>query len=616
VSAPDISVIIPNWNGASVLPQCLASLEGALGDARVEVIVYDNGSSDGSVHPIAGERLRRSLLVLEGTRNVGFAEACNRAARFASADLLLLLNSDALLCGCLDDAVSYMSMNRDIGVAQGPILSGDGKHIDSVGSLMTWSGFLAHPLHGRAPVVCGGADLVLPASRDVFAVKGAAMYVRRDVVRQMGLFDVEAFAYMEDSDLSWRAWLAGWRVRYTTSLPLVRHVGGVAANRLPRVAVEFHSFKNRLRSIIVNASSRTLLVMIPVHALMCAAACAAQVLAGQPLLALVIGQAWLWNLRNWRLTSARRLAVQGQRVVSDREVFDRVLVPMQFKEFIRVGRIYQRASRDHTARPNGTVAGSSGVVTEVAVPGRPPAPHPEASVWDELADLDPLWAVLSDPRRKRGRWTWEEFFTTGEEHVSWVLEEARAIGRPVERGRALDFGCGVGRLTAALADRFTEVVGVDISRGMVELAKSSHAHLANMFWIVNSRSGLSGIPDGSFDLVISDRVLQHHQTVDDIVLSLTEMLRVTGEDGLLCFQVPQRLGIAYRTLARWRPYELLKRMGVPPGLLYRRLGLHGMRLTALSEERVVAILEALGAKVLHVDREREGGRTYFVGRNG
>ena len=160
------------------------------------------------------------------------------------------------------------------------------------------------------------------------------------------------------------------------------------------------------------------------------------------------------------------------------------------------------------------------------------------------------------------------------------------------------------------------MVGVDISRGMVELAKSSHAHLANMFWIVNSRSGLSGIPDGSFDLVISDRVLQHHQTVDDIVLSLTEMLRVTGEDGLLCFQVPHRLGIAYLTLARWRPYELLKRMGVPPGLLYRRLGLHGMRLTALSEERIVAILEALGAKVLHVDREREGGRTYFVGRNG
>ena len=608
---PDLSVIIPNWNGASVLPGCLAALENALGDAVVEIVMYDNGSADGSAAFVVGERLRSAFLVLEGTRNVGFAEACNRAASFASADLLLLLNSDAMLCGGLDGAVSYMRRHPDIGVAQGPILSVDGERVDSVGSLMTWTGFLAHPLHGRVRVGPSGGrdDLPLPVSQDVFAAKGAALYVRRAVVSEMGLFDEEAFAYCEDADLSWRAWLAGWRVRYTTSLPVVRHVGGVAAIQLPRAIVEFHSFKNRLRSIIVNASPTTLWVMLPAHAVVCAAACVAQVLAGEPSAALAIGRAWLWNARSWRATLARRSAVQGRRVVSDQEVFNNVLVPTPLLEFVRVGRLYQQASLAHAGGPGETAVG-------LADSDHPALRHREAGVWDELAYMDPLWAVLSDPRRKRGRWTWDEFLATGREHVSWILEQAQMLGKPAERGRALDFGCGVGRITGALAAHFSEAVGVDISRGMVDAAKVRHGHIDNLYFIVNSRPGLEGIPDASFDLIVSDRVLQHHRTVDDIVVSITEMLRVTKEDGLVCFQLPHRLGVAYRLFARWRPYELLKRMGVPPGPMYRWLGLHGMRLTAVPEEKVVAVLEAHGGKVLHVERDRDGGRTYFAGRSG
>ena len=381
---------------------------------------------------------------------------------------------------------------------------------------------------------------------------------------------------------------------------------------LPRAQVEFHSFKNRLRSLLVNAAPRTLCVMLPAQAIVCAIAFGCQIFDHEPSSAAAIVRAWIWNLQRWRSTKALRSAVQGRRVLSDRELWDRVLVPTKAWEFARLGRLYRQASRSHSAHTD--LQGDG--MRQAVVSGEAPPRHPEAKAWDTMADLDPLWAVLSDPQRKHGRWTWDDFMATGREHVSWILQEATALERVFDRKRALDFGCGVGRIAGALACHFNEVVGVDISRGMVDLAKERHANIANMYFVVNNRSSLDWFPDQSFDLVVSDRVLQHYQSVDDIVLSLRELLRVTKRDGLLCFQLPHRLGGAYRTLARWRPYELLLRMGVPPAQLYRRLGLHGMRLRAIREGDVVSILESHGGKVLHVERTADGGRTYFVGRRG
>ena len=99
--------------------------------------------------------------------------------------------------------------------------------------------------------------------------------------------------------------------------------------------------------------------------------------------------------------------------------------------------------------------------------------------WEQLAETDPLWAVLTDPSRKGGRWTREEFLETGEHQVADLLARAAALGRPAAHRRAFDFGCGAGRLTRALAARFDEAVGVDVAEGMVEVARQLNADVPN-----------------------------------------------------------------------------------------------------------------------------------------
>jgi 2-polyprenyl-3-methyl-5-hydroxy-6-metoxy-1,4-benzoquinol methylase len=90
--------------------------------------------------------------------------------------------------------------------------------------------------------------------------------------------------------------------------------------------------------------------------------------------------------------------------------------------------------------------------------------------WDELAKNDPFWAILTFPHAKGNRWNIEQFFATGVTEVTELFEYLQSSGFSFSKGRALDFGCGVGRLTQALALHFEEVVGVDISPTFVELA--------------------------------------------------------------------------------------------------------------------------------------------------
>ena len=95
-------------------------------------------------------------------------------------------------------------------------------------------------------------------------------------------------------------------------------------------------------------------------------------------------------------------------------------------------------------------------------------------VWDSLARHDPMRAILDAPGRANhepNAWTVEEFLATGEQTVDHVLGLATLAGLPVRFGSALDFGCGVGRLSLALATRFESVVGVDIAEGMLDAAR-------------------------------------------------------------------------------------------------------------------------------------------------
>src|SRR5262249_21187503 len=129
--------------------------------------------------------------------------------------------------------------------------------------------------------------------------------------------------------------------------------------------------------------------------------------------------------------------------------------------------------------------------------------------WDQFGKEDPLWAILTIPEKQGGRWDVSEFFATGEREISEALRYLAELGHAPRRLRALDFGCGVGRLTQALALHFQEVVGVDIAPSMIAAADRFNRHGQRCRYVENTLPDLSFFADGSFDFIYSVIALQH-----------------------------------------------------------------------------------------------------------
>jgi len=157
--------------------------------------------------------------------------------------------------------------------------------------------------------------------------------------------------------------------------------------------------------------------------------------------------------------------------------------------------------------------------------------------WDAFGRDDPLYAVLSS---MAGGHDLETFMAGGHAEVATVFEKAElfGFGGPPWR-RALDFGCGVGRVTQAIADHAQEVVGVDIAPSMIELADRLNRHGEQCRYELNEAADLTRFADDSFDLIFCKLVLQHMAT-GLARRYLGEFVRVLAPGGLAVFQLPSR----------------------------------------------------------------------------
>ena len=240
---------------------------------------------------------------------------------------------------------------------------------------------------------------------------------------------------------------------------------------------------------------------------------------------------------------------------------------------------------------------------------------PHRQDWNHLAQVDALWAVLTAPGTKGGRWDVDEFSATGEAEIAHVLTVAGSLGRPSRHERALDFGCGVGRLTRALAARFDSVVGVDVSTEMIEQARQHNGASPGYELRLNTDGDLRRFDSRSFDFVYSNIVLQHLRSVPEITGYLDELLRITRPDGLTVFGLANRIPFPYSLEVRRRVYALLRRLGVSESWMLRRTSLTPMRMTWMRHEDVLQLLRDRGANLLAVESASEGvarGRRYYV----
>jgi len=237
--------------------------------------------------------------------------------------------------------------------------------------------------------------------------------------------------------------------------------------------------------------------------------------------------------------------------------------------------------------------------------------------WEDLAKLDPLWAILTYPERKYGKWNVDEFFLSGENEINNLLKKTKQLGVPHQFKVALDFGCGVGRISRGLAKIFEKCYGVDISEYMIMQAKDYNKSIGNCEFLVNTEKRLTMFENDYFDLIYTKLVLQHISDKEIIKFYIKEFVRTLKNNGLLIFQIPVHLSFKNRLQPRRRIFSILKAIGFNRSFLFNKLGVYPMVMNFVSELEIKNLLEELGANILEICSNSDAGakvasRTFCV----
>ena len=247
---PDLSVIIVNWNVRDLLRRCLHSILASLPACQLEIIVVDNGSTDGSPEMVRTEFPQVHLLANPDNR--GFTAANNQGLAVARGRYVLLLNPDTEVVGdALETLVAFADAHPDVGVVGPQLLNPDGtvqssrRRFPTLATALlesTWlQPYAPRRLLARYYVLDRPDDEV----QDVDWVTGAALMARREAVEQVGPLDEGFFMYSEELDWCRRFRAAGWRVVYLPTARVIHHEGKSSEQVLPARHIHFQTSKIR-----------------------------------------------------------------------------------------------------------------------------------------------------------------------------------------------------------------------------------------------------------------------------------------------------------------------------------------------------------------------------------
>ena len=301
-AVPAATAVVLAYGGEPLLERCVRALLGSAG-ARVDVVVVDNGCTTDAVDRVA---VLPGVRTLRPPRNTGFAGGCDLGARHVTGDLLVLVNSDAVVEPGAVAALARVLAEPSVGIASGSL-----RLLDRPGTVNS----AGNPVHFLGLSWAGGLGDPVSAHRErrpVASATGAVMALRRETWQALGGFYEPMFTYCEDLELSLRCWQRGWTVEYVPDA-VALHAYEFHRNPLKLYLLE----RNRLLVVLTLYERRTLaLLAVP--------------LAGLEVAVLLVAlrqgwgrqkvRGWWWLARHARLVRRRRAAVQAARSVPDRDL--------------------------------------------------------------------------------------------------------------------------------------------------------------------------------------------------------------------------------------------------------------------------------------------------------
>jgi hypothetical protein len=314
----EVAVLVINYNGKHYLRECLESLKNQT-YSGYDMYVVDNGSTDGSIEYVKEHFPWAKAIAFR--ENLGFAKAYNEAIKMVDADLVGILNNDTRVDKrWLQELVNAMLKDESIAAVGSKILLyNDPQLLNHVGAKIT-------PIGGGFDIGLYDKDCErFNVKKYVGAACGAAMLVRKDLFLKIKGFDEDFFAYFEDTDFCWRAWLYGFKVVYVPTAVVYHILGGSWGprnnpNRL------FLGQRNRLISMMKNLELKNLceaiLISLNYDVLRSLILIARRNARG--FFALV--KANFWVIINLRKIMMKRRIVQSHRKIPDRYLKEKSLM--------------------------------------------------------------------------------------------------------------------------------------------------------------------------------------------------------------------------------------------------------------------------------------------------